>query len=645
MAVETPSVSSPSRKKRVVPFPSSDAKTSNDKTKRPTTDRADRTSFSSLKASQPGTTQSITDSKTSSYLRKQLDSEEATEHTLSGAATPESGEIERKLLSPCNNCGSVCPRERFRGWKEISIRGKMVSKSCEDLRAFGIRDRLEWVVNKGEKMDLDANEGLGITRRKGKRRRYPAEQSPLESLPMELLTSVIDQLPTASTPDGFTARNVDLVSLLLTSRTMHAATLATLYSQITIRHSRTFRKFLERISSHPVLGTIVRCLDFSHFNPIGIAQNPRERAQTLNLAPQTLLQCLSLTPDLREFLAQEHIDEDLSADVLRTLLCSLPKLKALDFCACSSSSFRDAFNAAISTPLPLALPMTRLSLHECAVLPSLVFEALLPRLSRLTHLDVSHTRITDEALHLIPTSARLTHLNLSKCSSLSSSSVVKFLSTHPAAKSLVYLNLAMDVKSHEMLSAGDVTNLLRVLPPSLRSLNLKGSKMDASHIRDLIPLSKHVEELGLGRHLTLYDITQLFIPDQEAELEKQIAWTPHALRYIDISDLSAYQLDFSILLGSSSPILKGVAYPLEVLELSAEVFKKLEKNPVVKRAGWRLKEAGRRGLLVRESGFRDGGRDDGKRDWKCSASYWGMRKVPVARAEVGGMYGYYMFKR
>ena len=220
-----------------------------------------------------------------------------------------------------------------------------------------------------------------------------------------------------------------------------------------------------------------------------------------------------------------------------------------------------------------------------------------------------------------------------------------FLSAHPAAKSLVYLNLASDVKSHEMLSAGDITNLLPVLPPSLRSLNLKGSKMDASHIRDLVPLSKHVEELGLGRHLTLCDIMQLFIPDQEAELEKQIAWTPHTLRYIDVSDLSAYQLDFSILLGSSSPVLKGVAHPLEVMELSAEVFKKLEKNPVVKRAGWCLKEAGRRGWLVRESGFRDGERDNGKREWKWGANYWGMRKIPVARAEVGGMYGHYMFKR
>jgi hypothetical protein len=462
---------------------------------------------------------------------------------------------------------------------------------------------------------------------------------------MELLNYIVDQLTAGTLPNGSTARNSDLMSLLLTSRTMYAATLTTLYSQITIPHPRIFRKFLSSIISHPALGTAVRRLDFSHFNPIGAGYTVRDSAQTLDLAPAALLQCLSLMPNLREFLAQEHVQDHLSADVVRTLLCSLPKLKALDFCACSSTSFQDAFNTVISTPLTSALTMTRLSLHECVTLSSSVFEVLLPRLSRLTHLDVAHTRITDKALHSIPASAQLTHLNLSKCSFLSGSSVVEFLSAHSAAKSLVYLNLAMDVKSHEMLSAGDITNLLTVLPSSLRSLNLKGSKMDASHIRALIPLSKHVEELGLGRHLKLCDITQLLVPDQEAELEEQIAWTLHALRYIDVSDLSAEELDFGTLFGGSFPLLKGAAHPLEVLELSAEVFKKLEMNPGVKRAGWCPKEVGRRGSIVRESGFEDVGRDDRKREWRWGASYWGMRKVPVARAEVGGMYDYYMFKR
>ncbi len=368
----------------------------------------------------------------------------------------------------------------------------------------------------------------------------------------------------------------------------------------------------------------------------------RERAQTQNLIPETLLQCLSLTKNLQEFLAQEHIDDELSPAVIKTLFCDLPKLKALDFCACSSTSFRESFNTIINANiLPPALPITRLSLHECTILPSSVYDTLLPRLTYLTHLDVAHTRITDAALHSIPHTARLTHLNLSKCSFLSGASVVEFLAAHPAAKTLVYLNLAMDVKSAEMLSSDEIAALLPALPTSLRSLNLKGSKMGKEHIDLLLPISKHVEELGLGRHLELHDLTRLFVPDSNLDLEEQLSWTPHTLRYIDVSDLSISQLDLGTLFGSSCPVLKSITEPLEVLEMSAEVLKRLEKAPDVKRVGWCIKEAGRRGWLVRLP--KEGGvKDEGGREWKWGATYWGMRKIPVARAEVGGIYGEFL---
>jgi hypothetical protein len=451
------------------------------------------------------------------------------------------------------------------------------------------------------------------------------------------------------------------MSLLLTSHGLHAATLATLYKHITIPHSRIFAKLLNHITEHPALGTIVRRLDFSHFNPTGAGQTRRERENTLNLIPKTLLKCLSLTPNLREFLTQEHIDDDLSTAVIKTLLCDLPKLKALDFCACSSTSFRDAFTSVLETSkLPQILPITRLSLHECTILPSSVFTDLLPRLPRLTHLDAAHTRITDTALFSIPPTAQLTHLNLSKCSHLSGAAVVQFLSSHPAAKTLVYLNLATDAKSHDLLSSTELSSLLPILPPTLKSLNLKGSKMDSSHIPLLLPLTKHLEELGLGRNLKLADIEKLFVPEQEKEGE----WVGHELRYVDVSDLSAAQLDLGTLFGSSCPILQRAARPLEVLELGDEVNKKVSvSKAALKRVGWCVKEAGRRSWLVRVKSPASGGSgvswgitsmsgkeieeesDGGAREWKWGASFWGMRKVPVARAEVGGMYGHYMFKR
>ncbi|KAH8598264.1 hypothetical protein B0O99DRAFT_506944 [Bisporella sp. PMI_857] len=627
----------------------------------PTSDRIDRTSFSSIKESKDGIAQSFTDSKTSSYLRREFDRSAAEEAIVDdasscGSQTPvtektlSQAEGTHMMLHPHSQLnGFVCPCSGFRGWKSISVGGRIASKSSGDLRGLA----MEYVWN-AKDSGKQENIKPGVPAVKQDRGCWPAGQSPFEKLPNELLRNIIDQLAVDIPPNGFTARNIDLMSLLLTSRGIHSATLATLYCHITIPHSKIFAKFLAHIAEYPALGTIVRRLDFCHFNPRGSGITMRQRQETTNLIPSTLLQCLNLTPNLREFLGQEHIEDDLDAKVIRKLLCDMPKLKALDFCACSSTKFKSSLLEVLEaspTPLPDALPISRLSLHECTILPASSFEILLPRLSGLTHLDVAHTRITNAALHSIPHTARLTHLNLSKCSGLTGPSVVDFLTNHPAAKTLIYINLGMDAKSSELLSSNDITALLPVLPSTLRSLVMKGGVMNRSHIPLLLPLTKHLEELGLGRGLELADLTRLFVPDQNADVEEQMAWVPHQLRYIDVSDLSASALDLGTLFGMSCPILTKATTPLEVIELSLEVNTKLEKSPgVMKRVGafkdpWCLKEAGRRHWLVRE--FKSGTEkaDTGGRDWKWGANFWGMRKVPVVRAEVGGMYGHYMFKR
>lgn len=434
------------------------------------------------------------------------------------------------------------------------------------------------------------------------------------------------------------------MALLLTSRTLHSITLATLYSKVTIPHSRIFHKFLSHIKLYPALGTIVRRLDFSHFNPTGAGITARTRRETPYLIAATLRECLDLTPNLREFLIQEHVDDDIDSNVMAKLLCGLPKLKALDFCAASTCAFTDAFTSIVaepSSPLPPLLPLTRLSLHECTTLPTTVFEALLPRLVGLTHLDVAHTRITDTALSSIPPTACLTHLNLSRCPRLTSETVVHFIAQHPAARTLVYLNLAMDVKSSELLASQDVSELLPVLPTTLKSLNLKGSKMIPAHMSLLSPWTHLLEELGLGRQLTLGDLARLLPLAPTSPTAHQP--DGHGLHYLDISDLSAHEIDLGALLSPSSLLLGPSSHPLEVIEVSTEVATKLERHAALSRIGWCLQEAGRRAWLVRQATTDPEAR--GARPWKWGATFWGMRKVPVARSEVGGMYGHYMFKR
>jgi hypothetical protein len=356
-----------------------------------------------------------------------------------------------------------------------------------------------------------------------------------------------------------------------------------------------------------------------------------ERAKARNLTSETLLQCLELTTFLQEFLAQEYIDEDLGPDVLRKVFTGMPQLQAIDLCGCSTKSFRTSFEAILNEEWPETLSLTRLSLHKCLTLPPAVFEKILPRLPRLTHLDVAGTRITDAALNMIPTTARITHLNLAKCKELSSDAVVKFITTHPAVKdSLVYLSLATDASSHLLLGKDDVDALLPLLPKTLRSLSLKGSRMEPSQIAKLVPLMDHLEELAVGRGLEMNDVHQLFTQNGQ--------WATHSLRYLDISDVDT-------IIGSASTLLAPASAPLHVIEVEERAYEraaKVKKN--IERVGWTAKEFGSRYWLVR---MNDDGTtaDNGNRWWKHGAESWGMRKIPVAKAEVGGMYGSFMFGR
>jgi hypothetical protein len=437
-------------------------------------------------------------------------------------------------------------------------------------------------------------------------------------------------------PNGISTRNGDLMALLLTSRSLHAATLNTLYRHITIPHSRIYKKFLANITAHPPLGTIVRRLDFSHFNPATLFSTASERNKTQNLTAKTLLECFELTPYLQEFLAQEHIEDDLSEAVLRKLFLGLPRLQAIDLCGCSSGKFRDAFESALMWEWPQSISVQRLSLHKCLTLPSSVLETVLSRLSNVTHLDLAGTKVTNAALESIPKTARISHLNLAKCNLLSARCIIDFLSSHPAVtSSLVVLSVATDARSHQTFDVEDVTELLPVLPRTLKSLSLKGSKMDAVHVPLLLPLTRHLEELAIGRCLTTNHLRPLF------DVHQRLG--PHTLRYLDLSDLTASEMDLGNLFGNST-LLKASTSPLEVIEITDEVFTRLNKAPQIsQRVGWVVKEFGSRSWLVRNSGRRPG--DDGQRAWKLGAESWGMRKMPVARADVGGMYGSFMFGR
>ena len=465
------------------------------------------------------------------------------------------------------------------------------------------------------------------------------------------LDEIIAQLALAVPPAGYAPRNVDLISCLLTSRTIHVATINTLYNHITIPHSQIFAKFLSRISDQPGLGSLVRRLDLSHFTSVGLGRTRQMNAEIQNLTARTLLQSLQLSPNLKEVLLQEHLDDDIDERVLRKLLFGLPKLQAVDLCAAASASFVSSLASVVRTlngPASTDLKIQRLGLHECFTLQSSAFEGLLSHVPRLTHLDVAHTRITDRALASIPRSAQITHLNLGRCTQLTGEGVVDFLTSHPASTGLVYLNLSCDIASYRLLSERDVERLLPALPTSLRSLNLNGAKIRSSDAPAILPLTKHVEELSLAHSkLSLQDLNSFFRPPPPSTKgEPEPAWAPPALHYLDLSHIPS--ITQPALYSSSCYLLSENTSPLEVLELGDKAISSLrECRNTNKRLGWVVKELGRRGWYVREPSISEAGNggSSGRRGWKMGAMWWGMRKCPVAVGEVGGLYGHYMFKK
>jgi len=447
---------------------------------------------------------------------------------------------------------------------------------------------------------------------------------------------------------------VDLASCSLVSKRLNTAALRVMYRHVSIPQSRAFAKFTRSLNADNMLGQLVHWLDFSHYSSIGFGRARSTTTKTPFLTPQTLKACLDLMPNLQAFLVHEHVDDELDVEVLLTLFRT-PSLQALDFCACSSKPFAEAFTT-VCTGMSLGdhtsfwdsfpLSLQRLSLHECTTLQEPVFEALLPRLVNLTHLDVAHTLVNDAALLSIPTSASLTHLNLERCTRLTGAAVVQFLTKHPAVHDkVVYLNLSADASRHRLLSENDVSRLLPALPSTLRSLNLGGARINTRHVPALRRLATQLEELGLkGANLSLSsDLSRIFGVDDHGRSTEDDK--PRTLRYIDLTDVgSVTQMSLSY---SPATLTSTDTLPLEVIELGPNVldqFKKRNRN--AKDPEWVIKELGRRGWYVRQARPDEKKpMDDGYRSWKMGARWWGMRKIPMAEQVVGGMYGYFMFKR
>ncbi|RPA77837.1 hypothetical protein BJ508DRAFT_329847 [Ascobolus immersus RN42] len=502
-------------------------------------------------------------------------------------------------------------------------------------------------------------------------------KAPIELLPVEILDQIIGQLAIETPTNGYTPRNKDLASMLLVSRTMHSATLSTLYAQVSFPHSSVFAKFLAHIVNYPQLGELVRRLDFSYFTSIGLGRTKKMNHEIQRLTATTLTRCLNHTPRLREFLSSEALDEDMNEDVLRKLFCDMQMLEAVDFCAAATQVFVNAIQKVISPEnpqLPEVLRLKRVGFHECTTLPASFFGVLLPRLSFVTHLDLTHTNVTDAILQTIPHTARITHLSLSNCIRLKGANVVDLLLTHPAFKNLIYLNLLYDTSKYRLLHVDDVNTLLDNIPKSLKSLNISGAKIRSHHVPQLRALAKQLEELSIGfADLTMDEVNMIVAPGYGDEPgcnagigtnfrslfckkeENFDGMALHNLRYLDLTGIADVNHG-SLLFTQSSPLLLPRTWPLRVIELSERVHESLQaKSQGAAKLGWETQSAkSRRCWFIRTGGGTMPGWQKverslrekcDQRDWKMGAYNWGSRKIGMAKGEVVGIYGYYSYAK
>lgn len=154
-----------------------------------------RSSFSSVRENDDGLAQTFTRSKISSYIETPEDvfddeSPSAEEPLSSTSSTNQSGFQAPPLTQPNSRLhGFWYPAQGFRGWREIPIKGKTASRSCEDLHKMHMTwDKPAPLPTTAEaEAHVDADGDVLLVPAKMDGDVYPTSTAPLERLPSEVL--------------------------------------------------------------------------------------------------------------------------------------------------------------------------------------------------------------------------------------------------------------------------------------------------------------------------------------------------------------------------------------------------------------------------------------------------------------------------
>lgn len=221
----------------------------------------------------------------------------------------------------------------------------------------------------------------------------------------------------------------------------------------------------------------------------------------------------------------KNIQDDLDEHVLNYLFNNSPKLQALDFCGASSESFVSAFQKLIINDPVNELDddevvvksslenLFKISFHDCSNLTPDVFIKILPHLSNLRRLDLTHTSVTSTILNTyLPHSIELTHISLAKCSKLTTKDLINFLTNHPSVCNnlLTWLNLQIDSNMVSPLNEVYLYYTLKHLKAeNLRYLNLGGLPLNEKILRLIKVNFPRLESLSVSHSsIELNDVSE-----------------------------------------------------------------------------------------------------------------------------------------
>ena len=396
--------------------------------------------------------------------------------------------------------------------------------------------------------------------------------SPLLSLPLEILYQIIEIV---YYDDNTTSINSNLenfsktIPLLL--KAINTISLRFLYKYANFNRPHSFDKFLQNLVKYPTLGKFVEFMDFQIFTSIGLGRTGRMNQEIQMVTSKTILQALELTPNLIEFLASENIQDDLDEHVLNYLFNNSPKLQALDFCGASSESFVSAFQKLIINDPVNELDddevvvksslenLFKISFHDCSNLTPDVFIKILPHLSNLRRLDLTHTSVTSTILNTyLPHSIELTHISLAKCSKLTTKDLINFLTNHPSVCNnlLTWLNLQIDSNMVSPLNEVYLYYTLKHLKAeNLRYLNLGGLPLNEKILRLIKVNFPRLESLSVSHSsIELNDVSEYLNENKNIRYlditgcKKITRWNlTHILKANYDSPLTAIEFDYKLL--------------------------------------------------------------------------------------------------